>query len=208
MRRAATHSPIVYQIRVSLAGISPEIWRRIVVPETYTFWDLHVAIQDAMGWFDSHLHEFDVSSIGKNQLPIGIPDEDGEIDRLPGWKVGISKHLYRPGQRIGYLYDFGDSWHHQILLEGMFLADPSRTYPLCIAGEGACPPEDCGGVRGYERVLEVLRDPGHEEHEEMIVWLQGIRETDRPYIASEFNAELVRFSDPWQRWIHVFQSTF
>ncbi len=206
MRIVAAGSIVIYRIRVSLDGILPEIWRRIEVPETYTFWDLHVAIQDAMGWLDSHLHEFAVSGARKKQLPIGIPDEDGEIDRLPGWKVGISKHLTWPGQRISYTYDFGDSWRHEILVEGMFLADRTRMSPVCLAGEGACPPEDCGGVRGYAHVLAVLRDPGHEEHEEMIEWVTGEAGNHHRFLTSEFNAELVHFDDPRQRWVNAFQS--
>jgi hypothetical protein len=107
MRIDLADSNVVFQIRVSLAYISPEIWRRIVVPERYTFWDLHVAIQDTMGWLDYHLHEFDVAGSGKKRKSIGIPSDDSDTETLPGWKVAIAEHLGRPGDSIVYPYDFG-----------------------------------------------------------------------------------------------------
>jgi hypothetical protein len=197
--RAVADSKVVYQLRVSIAWISPEIWRRIVVPESYTFWDLHVAIQDSMGWLDCHLHEFTVPGAGKDRIRIGIPSHEDDPDPLPGWEVPIAEHFDRPGRLIWYIYDFGDDWYHQIVLEGILLADSSTKYPACIAGERACPPEDCGGLPGYEHLLDVLADAKHEEHKEMIAWLKGHARNYHPYKPSEFNADKVRFSDSKKR---------
>ena len=134
-----------------LADTNPLVWRRLLVPETYSFWDLHVAIQDAMGWTDCHLHEFvvvDAKTLrGKR---IGIPDEEfaGERPTLAGWEVPIARHLTHGSQPVRYLYDFGDDWNHTLEVEDILPAD-GGSYPRCVAGAGACPPEDVGGTHGY-----------------------------------------------------------
>ena len=166
-----------YQVKVSLRGIRPPIWRRIQVPADYSFWDLHVAIQDAMGWWDYHLHAFRVAdpSHGEEDL-IGIPDEDrfvGDPEYLPGWTVPIDKAFAKPGDSASYEYDFGDGWEHEIVLEMITPREPKVRYPRCLAGERACPPEDCGGPWGYENMLKILADPRHEEHDETLTWVGG-----------------------------------
>lgn len=83
----------------------------------------------------------------------------------------LNQLLERPGDRIRYSYDFGDGWERDILLEGVLAAEPDAIYPVCQAGRGACPPEDCGGVWGYGHLREVLAEPAHEEHEDMLEWL-------------------------------------
>lgn len=203
---SASKREVVYQFRISLFGISPEIWRRIVVPERYSFWDLHVAVQDAMGWLDYHLHLFEVSEVGsKARIKIGIPDEDFEDDVAAGWEIGISEYFTRPGQVATYDYDFGDGWHHQVLMEGILLGDVQGRYPVCVAGERACPPEDCGGVPGYEQLLEILAKPKHKEHKEMIQWLKGHAKNYHPFNPGEFIPSRVRFSNPKLRWKQAFE---
>ena len=120
----------VYQFKITLKGVKPPIWRRIQVPEPYTFWDLHVAIQDAMGWEDYHLHEFELvdPSTGM-KMEIGIPDE--EI--LPGWKQKIVKWFSMENQVAKYTYDFGDNWEHAVKLEKILPRDDNINYPICIA---------------------------------------------------------------------------
>ena len=132
-----------YKFRIELREIEPLIWRRIVVPATYSFWDLHVAIQDAMGWLDCHLHAFQLLSIGRGQTQeIGIPDERSERDCVASWDAMMSDYFVKSGGRALYEYDFGDGWTHQLILEAIIEED--NELPKCIAGERACPPEDCG----------------------------------------------------------------
>jgi hypothetical protein len=178
--------------------IQPPIWRRILVPEKYSFWDLHVAIQDAMGWQDYHLHMFRIRRKHAHEVDeIGIPDEDaceGDSEILPGWEIPISSYFQEVGDVAEYLYDFGDDWHHVILFEGILLKEKKKKYPQCLGGERACPPEDCGGVDGYYHLLEVLADSSDEEYEEVVTWVGG------KYDANKFDAGKVKFDNPKKRW--------
>lgn len=148
----------VYQFKITLSEVKPLIWRRIIVPENYSFWDFHVAIQDAMGWTDSHLHEFITKFPGGIlKISIGIPDEDGfegEKEILPGWKYKIKRFFTLKNSKADYIYDFGDYWQHKVQLEKIFPAEQGIVYPICIAGKRACPPEDCGGLSGYEEIID------------------------------------------------------
>jgi len=181
----------VCQFKISLKGIRPPIWREIQVPETYTFWDFHVAIQDAMGWQDYHLHEFELlkSSTG-SKVNIGIPDEDFGRKVLPGWTQKIADYFSSENRAASYLYDFGDDWEHQIELQKIIPKKRGIVYPVCTNGKRACPPEDCGGIWGYEDLLEIIKDPTHEEYEEMMEWLGG------EFDPEHFEAKKVRFDDP------------
>ena len=195
---------VVYQFRIALLEIRPEIWRQIVVPERYTFWDLHVAIQDAMGWLDYHLHQFDVEGPARAEVTIGLPDEEFGEDILPGWEVGIASYFTRPGQSASYTYDFGDGWRHEVVLEGLFLGTPGSRYPACIAGARACPPEDCGGSHGLKELNKVLANSRHKQHREMAEWVEG-QGRYRPYHPEEFALEQVRFDNPKTRWKRAFE---
>ena len=188
----------VYQFKIILKGIKPPIWRRIQVPETYNFWDFHVAIQDAMGWWDYHLHEFKMfHPITQMETEIGIPSKDDElfdIEIIPEHKQKIAKWFSFKNKIADYIYDFGDSWQHRIELEDILSRDKNINYPVCIAGKRACPPEDCGGVGGYHEFLRIIENPKHEEYKEMLEWVGG--EFDPEY----FNADDVKFEDPDERW--------
>ena len=189
----------IYQFKIEMEGITPVIWRRIQVPETYSFWDLHVAIQDAMGWLDYHLHIFRIRRKHSHTASeIGIPDDDyaveGDPEILPGWEVPISGYFHDVGVFADYEYDFGDGWRHKIVLEGILIREKGQKYPRCIDGARRCPPEDCGGVPGCFRVLEVLADSGDEEHESMLEWLGG------EYDPQDFMAGKVKFDNPAKRW--------
>lgn len=187
----------VIRFKITLKDVRPSIWRRIEVPARYTFWDLHVAIQDAMGWLDCHLHVFRVPNARKTLNEIGIPDDDafeGDPVILPGWQVRVADHLTHVGERAEYEYDFGDSWMHELRLESIGLRASRVKYPRCVAGAGRCPPEDCGGPHGYEELLATIRDPRHEEYASMLEWLGG------PIDPAAFNPSQVRFDDPAKRW--------
>lgn len=157
----------IYQIKLALQYINPPVWRRIEVPGDIRLGKLHRILQSAMGWSDSHLHAF---RIGKTAY--GIPDPDFPDDMQNERNARLDS-IATQGDKIIYEYDFGDGWLHELKIEKTIPADPSVHYPRCIAGERACPPEDCGGPPGYEHLLEVLRDPKHEEHEEMSAWTGG-----------------------------------
>lgn len=186
----------VLQIRISLVGIVPPIWRRIQIPPTYSFWDLHEAIQDAMGWHDYHLHEFRVVDFRQGTLVyIGIPDDEYEAGRqtLPGWETPVEDYFNEASPVAVYEYDFGDGWTHIVQLEARLAARKDRSYPVCLAGERRCPPEDCGGVGGYERLLKAIADPRHPEHDYLLEWIGG------SYDPEEFKASDVTFGDPQAR---------
>ncbi len=193
---------LVYQFKVYLTEIDPLIWRRIQVPARYNFWDLHVAIQDAMGWVDYHLHAFRIRQKHKRKtIEIGIPgDEWDDTTVAPGWEIPVDKYFTEPGQVIEYEYDFGDGWYHEVLLEAIILKEKGVKYPRCIEGERACPPEDCGGIPGYYQLLDILKDPAHPEYEENISWLKGHVRKYHPYNPDEFIPEKVHFDNPKQRW--------
>jgi len=186
----------VLQFRVALKEIAPEIWRRVQVPAAYTFWDLHVAIQDAMGWMDCHLHVFRFAKPrSRKATEIGIPDPDGLPGErcLPGWEVPLQKFFSTPGDSCDYEYDFGDGWEHSLVLEAIQLPEGDSAYPRCIAGERSCPPEDVGGPHGYQDFLEALLDPRHPEHREMVTWSGGDFDTER------FDPRAIKFDDPRKR---------
>src|SRR5262245_16822610 len=191
---------LVHQFKVTLRRIGPTIWRRIQVPAMYIFWGLHVAIQDAMGWLDCHLHAFRVRPERRRPVAIGIPDEWEGTAVLPGWEVPISRYFSEPGQVIEYEYDFGDSWLHDVLLEGILQREKGTSYPNCIGGARACPPEDCAGVSGYHRLLRILRDLNDPEFEETTHWLKSHAKNYYPYDPEKFEPNSVQFDNPTERW--------
>ncbi len=185
------------QLLIVLTGCDAPVWRRILVPARYNFWELHVAIQDVMGWLDYHLHEFvvtDPETMGA--LRIGLPDDeflDAPLT-LPGWKIPIEGY-FGTGQSLPsrYTYDFGDNWEHVVHHEDFQVAEPGITYPVCLAGENACPPEDVGGTHGYREFLKVIADPRDPEHEHFRRWAGGDFDPRR------FDPAAVRFDDPAKR---------
>jgi hypothetical protein len=184
----------VYQFKITLKGTKPPIWRRIQVPETYSFWELHVAIQDAMGWLDCHLHQFDITNPATGMMvEIGTPDKEFGRDILADWRQKIANYFSMENSSADYVYDFGDDWEHKIKLEKILPRDVNTNYPICIKGKRACPPEDCGGVWGYKDFLEIISDPDNAEYEEMLEWADG--EFDPEY----FDAKEIRFDDPTER---------
>ena len=192
----------IYQFYIEMQDITPKIWRRIQVPGHYNFWDLHVAIQDAMGWLDYHLHEFAIRGKGKRtEALLGIPDFEGIGDLpevFPGWEIPVFHYFNDLGVEATYLYDYGDHWMHRVKLEGYMHKEKGVKYPICIGGERACPPEDCGAVPGYYNVLETLANPKHPDHRDMRAWV------GKDYDPERFNPDTVRFDDPYKRWKNAF----
>jgi hypothetical protein len=158
----------LYQLKVTLRDIHPPIWRRIQVWEDTTLAQLHTILQIVMGWEDYHLHEF---LIGRRLYSVPDPDdimyERKVVDES---HVPLGEVVPRVGTEFSYLYDFGDSWEHDLILEAILLPETTAQYPICIGGERCTPPEDVGGIPGYEEYLAVLVDPEHEEHGNMLQW--------------------------------------
>jgi Plasmid pRiA4b ORF-3-like protein len=163
----------VYQLKLTLLDTRPPIWRRIQVKDC-TLDKLHEHIQTAMGWTNSHLHHFQVGE----QLygdPLLMAENFEDMDYKDSTTTKISAILPKGGKRFRfeYEYDFGDSWQHEVLVEGCLQAEAGKKYPLCVGGARACPPEDVGGVWGYDDFVEAIQSPDNEQHEEMLEWVGG-----------------------------------
>lgn len=172
-------SAVVFRFKLTLLETKPPIWRRIEVPDG-TLDSLHEHIQCAMGWTNSHLHQFVIGrrTYGDPQLlDDGFEDNEFE-DSTDIWLSDLFAKVRRPF-RFEYQYDFGDDWRHEVVLEEIGGKEPGGVYPRCLAGARACPPEDVGGTWGYEHFLEVLQDPRHEEHEDMLRWAGGKFDPER-----------------------------
>ena len=154
----------VLSLKVTLRGTKPPVWRRLLVPPTMTLGQLHRAIQAAMGWHDSHLHAFDIDGeqFGDRSTVDDVADEN---------RVTLASLARSGGVRFTYTYDFGDDWEHTIAVEKRVPAVEGQAYPVCTAGKRNCPPEDCGGVWGYQELLAILADPTHPEHAERLDWI-------------------------------------
>ena len=158
----------IYQLKVTLNGAKPPIWRRILVPSDIQLGKLHIVLQVAMGWTNSHLHQFVSGS-----TPYGIQDDEFsfEMEVEDENKYKLNQLLKSEKEAIKYEYDFGDGWEHKIVLEKILPHENDKQLPRCIKGKRACPPEDCGGVWGYQGLLDILKDPEHPEYEDMVEWL-------------------------------------
>jgi hypothetical protein len=185
-----------YQFRIELWGIEPLIWRSFQVPGNYTMWELHVAIQDVMGWRDSHLHLFEFTNmLGKRE--IGIPESD---EYLRSWDCYISDWFYEKGAHCMYIYDFGDNWKHRLIVEDIKTTGPKIRKPKCLKGERSCPPENIGGFSGYYTLVDQLENPDNwtrEEIKERVGWLKRCKYY--PYNPNHFNKRQVVFEDPASR---------
>jgi hypothetical protein len=167
LRGMAQPGDPVLRVRITLRDVGdPPVWRQVLIPATYPLSRVHRVIQAVMGWEDCHLHAF---QIGKTSYG---PDPDGELGFADEAKARLAD-VARVGTRIGYEYDFGDSWEHELVVEASVVAEAGQTYPACIGGEGACPPEDSGGAYGFQELKEILAGPPSPEHDEMREWAGG-----------------------------------
>ena len=167
--RIRSKGGLVCQLKVSLRGARPPIWRRFLLPADTNLHRLHDALQVVMGWSDQHMHQFEVGGVtyGTRAPEIG----DHVVSEA---KTTIAQVLRRPKDKLRYIYDFGDSWQHDVLLEKVLPpAEFQSFFPIIVAGKGACPPEDVGGLGGYYQLLSVLSNPEHDEYSEMLEWAGG-----------------------------------
>ena len=156
----------IYQIKITLLGSDPLIWRSIQVAGNTNLRQLHEIIQVAMGWTNSHLYQFHIDG-----EYYGQPDSEFDSDIKDAVKVRLQSLYKGKKTKFIYEYDFGDGWEHEILLEEKFSPETGVRYPICLKGEKACPPEDCGGIYGYYGLLEIIKDPNNPEYKEMLEWL-------------------------------------
>ncbi len=172
-QRRPTKPEVLYQFKITILETSPPIWRRIQVGDC-TLDQLHEHIQTAMGWTNSHLHQFtsDGRLFGDPLLMEEDFEERGFEDST---STMLSDILPASGKRLRfeYEYDFGDGWQHEVLFEGRLKAEPGKRYPLCLEGARACPPEDVGGITGYADFLEAIADPENDEHDGLLEWAGG-----------------------------------
>src|SRR3954452_1556660 len=196
--RTGTAKPVepdhIYQLCVRLQDVAPAIWRRLLVPSWITLATLHRVLQIAMGWTNSHLHQFDIA--GKHY---GIPDPEWP-DMMPvdERRVTLAMCLTPKVTSFTYEYDFGDGWEHVIQVESTQPADDSRSHPLCVAGANACPPEDVGGTSGYFEFVQAITDRSHPEHGDMLRWCGGAFDP-RGFDLNSVNAALRRLKIPSRR---------
>ena len=168
-RRPVQTTDMLYQFKITLLDIKPAIWRRIQVPDC-SLDVLHLYIQATFGWWNYHLHQFEIDGVR-----YGPPEPDGMDFGLETEDEGeavLSAMLPKTKRKARWIYeyDFGDGWRHEVLFEGFPPAEPKVKYPLCLEGARACPPEDCGGPWGYADYLAAIADPEHEQHGEMLEW--------------------------------------
>ncbi|MDN5872403.1 MAG: plasmid pRiA4b ORF-3 family protein [Nitrococcus sp.] len=176
--------PSVYQVKVTLIHSKPPIWRRILVPNNMLLPKFHELLQITMGWENYHLHQF----VAGEQY-FGVPDTTLPMDIKNEARVKLRELLPAEGSSAIYEYDFGDGWEHKLKVEKVLPFEEGEPLPRCLKGKRACPPEDCGGIFGYENLLEAIRDPKHPNHSELSEWLgEGF---DPEYFdASVLNIEL------------------
>jgi len=198
----------VYQLKCTLMDTKPPVWRRIQVPESYTFYDFHVALQDAMNWLDYHLHCFRIPGIGTFEeiAHIECPWWDPwDMDKewLTTTEVPLKDYLSKPSDKAIYCYDYGDSWEMSVEFEKILPKTKNTKYPVCIGGKLAAPPEDCGSIPGYYQCIEAFKaSDKFEEHsgeeiedlKERINWLGDWN----PY---RFDPENILFESPRDRFI-------
>jgi hypothetical protein len=191
----------VYQFKVTLLQSYPPIWRRFQVMDC-TLDDLHGHIQTAMGWTNSHLHDFKIKgkSYGHPEL---MQENFDEFDYGDSTDTKLSDVLPKGGRRFRfeYQYDFGDSWQHEVMFEGMKPAAPRGRYPLCVEGARACPPEDVGGVWGYEDFVAAMTDKRHESHRDLREWFGRRRFDPEKFDPAAATREMRRGLPDWRRFV-------
>jgi hypothetical protein len=165
---AKTKDPgVVYQLKITLEDVQPPVWRQVQVKDC-TLTRLSDILQTCMGWEGYHLHGFEIGGEHYSE-----PDPEGMGDYEDERRVKLSQVVGQGYKKFTFTYDFGDNWEHTVQVEKTLPPEPKVRYPRCLDGKRACPPEDCGGTPGYEDFLEAIRDPDHEEHEEMLEWVGG-----------------------------------
>jgi len=182
----------IYQIKIKLLNFKPWIWRRVLIPGVANLRDLHRIIQATMPWEGGHLHQF---VIGEERYGPSMAEMGGGWgeEALDEKKFTLDKLALQPKHSFRYEYDFGDDWAHELKVEKIIAPDLGQSYPICLAGENAAPPDDCGGAWGYAELLEILADPKHPEHKNRKEWL-GKKFDPTKFEVNAINQNLGRLS--------------
>lgn len=177
---------MVYEIKIELKGADPKIWRKIHVNSNITLNELHHIIQISMGWTNSHLYSFII-----DEIEYSLKDYDYDYHKYGNAKAYRIKEF--KNEPIEYVYDFGDYWEHsvQVVKE---VKDERLLHPICIEGERTCPPEDVGGIHGFEEFKKIMEDKNHPERESYIEWCGSVFEPDKVEL-DEINKELVNLKE-------------
>ncbi len=186
----STKSTKIYQLKIVLQGSKPPIWRRIQVKSNITLDLLHEIIQTVMGWYNVHLHQFDVHGTFYSNPEFKLEETEDES------RIKLDRVLTTPKDKFTYEYDFGDGWDHQIVLEKILAVEPETKYPYCLKGKRNCPPEDIGGIWSYQHFLAVLEDKNHPEYAEsleQLEWIGGDLDPEE-FDLAEINAGLIDFA--------------
>lgn len=161
----------IYMIKILLLETQPSVWRQFLVSSNITLHSLHLVVQDIMGWTKSHSYKF---QIDKNTYANSDPGSGFNKKEFIDSRKTVFEHVInQKGETFRYEYDFGDSWNHMLLIEDIFKPKPGKKYPVCVSGERACPPEDCGGIHGYADLLNIIKEPSNEQYLDTITWLGG-----------------------------------
>ncbi|NDJ26280.1 recombinase family protein [Nostoc sp. B(2019)] len=183
--RKSASNQTIYQLKITLKNIRPPIWRRIQVLSSTTLQQLHLIVQEVMGWDNYHMHQFSIAGIDYGQ-------PEPEFNVRSEKTVILRQVVKGEKSKFFYTYDFGDSWEHEILVEKELPSTPDTNYPVCITGKRACPPEDCVGSWGYAELLEIITSPSHPEYEERMEWVGESFNPDT-FDINEVNQRLRKF---------------
>jgi hypothetical protein len=173
MARTGAPAPLIpwWQVRIELLDVSPKVWRRLIIPEDIKLPKLDRILQICMGWTNSHLHQF---VLGGKHYSLYDPEWSTELKHLDEKRIVLSKAIGYECRCFDYIYDFGDSWHHTVIVEDPFAGHSEQALHIrCIDGENACPPEDVGGAHGYAEFLVAIADPSHDDHDQFLEWAGG-----------------------------------
>jgi len=184
----------ILRLKVTLDDVEPKVLRRIEVPADIKLDRLHLTLQAALGWTNSHLYEIRCRDIGW-----GLPDPNWPDGPLDARKAKLIDVLEDVGTKVlRYLYDFGDGWEHSVKIERMIAPEPNVAYPRLVEAAGRCPPEDVGGPWGYAEMLEALNDPQHERHTEIREWI-GDDFDPTAFDPDQLKAQVAALAKRWSR---------
>ena len=173
----------LFQLKIVLLGGEPAVWRRLQVPGDAKLDWLHAVLQVGIGWTNSHLHQFKVGETCYSDTRHHAAEFESDPEILEESTFALRQIAPREGDVFRYEYDFGDSWEHEITVEKILPISTASSFALCLDGDRSCPPEDCGGIPGYEDLLKILKNRKHPEHKSMKEWL------GRPFDAAAFDRE-------------------
>jgi hypothetical protein len=182
-----------HRLKVTLRRVRPPVWRRIEVPSNITMFELSAVLEAAMGWFGGHLHSFEAGGV-RYELPDS--DSSGLYQMVDERNAKLRQVLPAVKSKLRWDYDFGDGWEHDVIVEAIEPTRSEATYPVCLKGKRACPPEDCGGPWGYENLLDALRDPEHPEHDVLADWASP--DFDSEEFDVEITTAMMRVAKPFE----------